>query len=337
MRGLLRTLASMSIDQLPAILTVTMNPALDLATGTERVVPGPKLRCDAPRVDPGGGGINVSRLVQRLGGETAAIVALGGSMGQRLHEAMEREGLSVRVIPVEGETRASLGVTDRSTGKQFRFILPGPDLTVEDGERAIQAVSEESVRGDFVVLSGSLPGALAGTFPRALARASGPMGTRLVVDTSGAALNDLVRTPDSDPEMRPELLRIDHLEAEEAGGRPMPALGDTARFAADAVAAGAARYVVVGRDAEGNLLASADGVWFVRPPKVEVVSATGAGDSFLAAMTWALSIGTPPEEALRWGTAAAAATVTTPATDLCQPDMIETLRAECTIEQVDPA
>lgn len=323
----------MSIDQLPAILTVTMNPALDLATGTERVIPGPKLRCDAPRIDPGGGGINVSRLVQRLGGETTAIVALSGGMGERLREAMTREGLSVRVIPVGGETRVSLGVTDRSTGKQFRFVLPGPDLTAEDGERAIQALSEESVRGDFVVLSGSLPAALAATFPRALARASGPMGTRFVVDTSGEALNDLVRLPDRDT--CPEVLRIDHLEAEEAGGRPMPTIADTARFAADAVAAGAARYVIVGRDAEGNLLASADGVWFVRPPKVDVVSATGAGDSFLAAMTWALSVGMPPEEALRWGTAAAAATVTTPATDLCQPDMIEALRADCTLEQVD--
>ncbi|SFG80964.1 6-phosphofructokinase 2 [Palleronia marisminoris] len=327
----------MSIDQLPAILTVTMNPALDLATAAERVVPGPKLRCDAPRIDPGGGGINVSRLVQRLGGETAAIVALGGGMGERLREAMTREGISVRVIPVEGETRVSLGVTDRSTGEQFRFILPGPELTSEDGDRAIQALSEESARGDFVVLSGSLPPALAARFPRALARASGPMGIRFVVDTSGAALNDLVRSPDPDPDTRPEVLRIDHLEAEEAGGRPMPALADTARFAADAVARGAARYVIVGRDAEGNLLASADGIWFVRPPKVGVVSATGAGDSFLAAMTWALSIGTPPEEALRWGTAAAAATVTTPATDLCQPDMIEALRADCTLERIDPA
>lgn len=324
----------MSIDQLPAILTVTMNPALDLATGTESVVPGPKLRCDEPRVDPGGGGINVSRLVQRLGGETSAIVALGGANGQRLRDAMEREGLSVRVIPVEGETRLSLGVMDRSTGTQFRFVLPGPDLTVEDGERVLRALSEESASGDFVVMSGSLPAQLAAGFPRALARACGPMGTRLVIDTSGEALSDLVRTPD--PDTRPEVLRIDHLEAEEAGGRPMPQLADTARFAAEAVARGAARYVVVGRDSEGNLLASAEGIWFVRPPKVEVVSATGAGDSFLAAMTWALSIGTPPEEALRWGTAAAAAAVTTPATDLCQPEMIETLRSDCALEAVEP-
>ncbi|SPJ23604.1 1-phosphofructokinase family hexose kinase [Palleronia abyssalis] len=323
----------MSIDHIPAVLTVTMNPALDLATAAERVVPGPKLRCDVARVDPGGGGINVSRLVQRLGADTTAFVALGGGNGQRLLKALEHEGISVRVIPVAGETRASLGVTDRSTGEQYRFVLPGPDLSEKECEGAISALLEEAAPGDFVVLSGSLPATAVPGFPRDLAYALREGGTKLVIDTSGAALADLLARPD--PDHRPEVLRFDHLEAQEAAGRALPTRDDTARFAADIVASGAARFVVVGREAEGNLLASGDGVWFARAAKVEkVVSTTGAGDSFLGALTYALAIGTSAPEALQWGTAAASAAVMTPATDLCDAETVERLRPDCTIEDV---
>jgi 6-phosphofructokinase 2 len=299
-------------------------------------VPGPKLRCDAPRVDPGGGGINVSRLVQRLGGETTAFVALGGGNGQRLLTALEAEGISVRVIPVAGETRASLGVTDRATGAQYRFVLPGPALTEAECRGAIDAIVEEAATGDFVVLSGSLPASAVPGFPRALAAALRDKGTRLVIDTSGEALKDLALRPDPEAAARPAVLRFDHLEAEETAGYALPARADTARFAADLVARGAAGMVVVGRQAEGNLLATPDGVWFASAAPVEVVSTTGAGDSFLAALTYALAIGAAPPEALQWGTAAASAAVTTPATQLCDADTVERLKPDCRVERVEP-
>ncbi len=95
------------------ILTVTLNPALDISTGVDAVVPELKLRCDAPQVDPGGGGINVSRSVARMGGVSTALVALGGATGMRLAGLLTDAGLDVAQLDAPGETRQSLAVSDR--------------------------------------------------------------------------------------------------------------------------------------------------------------------------------------------------------------------------------
>jgi 6-phosphofructokinase 2 len=139
------------------ILTVTLNPALDLATSAEAVRPGPKLRCDEPRADPGGGGINVSRMIQRLGGQARAFVALGGATGVRLAGLLEREGIACVPFTGPGETRESLSVTDRTSGGQYRFVMPGPHWTKTRGEAATRAVVRAAGAGAIVVLSGSLP------------------------------------------------------------------------------------------------------------------------------------------------------------------------------------
>jgi 6-phosphofructokinase 2 len=130
------------------------------------------------------------------------------------------------------------------------------------------------------------------------------------------------------------VLRFDHHEAEEAAGRTLPERADTARFAADLVSRGVARRVVVGRQAEGNLLADGDGVWFAHAAPVEAVSTIGAGDSFLGALTYALAIGLSAAEALQWGTAAASAAVSTPGTAICAPESVEVLRPECRLEEL---
>lgn len=324
----------MSLDHIPAILTVTLNPALDLSTETDRIMPGRKLRCSEPRLDPGGGGINVSRLVTRLGGDTTAFVALGGGTGMRLVAALQAEGISTRIVPIGHETRTSLSVTDRSTGEQFRFMLPGPALNEMEYAAANRALAEEAATGDFVVFSGSLPTGAAPDVPARLALALAEKKVRLVVDTSGAALDHLVRQPAEDPAARPEILRFDHHEAEEVAGRALAERTDTARFAAELVVRGVARRIVVGRHAEGNLLAEAGGVWFASAAPVDVVSTIGAGDSFLAALTCAFAVGSEAPEALRSGTAAASAAVATPGTKICDPETIEALRPRCLVERI---
>ncbi|TRD23292.1 1-phosphofructokinase family hexose kinase [Palleronia caenipelagi] len=319
---------------LPAILTITLNPALDLSTQTPHLRPGEKLRCAEPSLDPGGGGINVSRMVNRLGAETTAFVALGGATGMRLITALQQEGISTRIIPIAGETRTSLSVRDLSTGEQFRFMLPGPALKPSEFLHAIAAVSEEAAEGDFVVISGSQPLGTEADFTCRLAEALAPNRVRLVVDTSGAPLSWLVTHPSVDPSARPEILRFDGVEAEDAAGHPLPTRADTAAFAGELIARGVANRVVIGRGAEGNLLAEADGIWFAHAAKVDVLSTVGAGDSFLGTLTYALATGATSAEALQWGTAAAAAAVTTPGTKLCDPEDVERLRPLCTLEKI---
>ncbi len=311
------------------ILTVTLNPALDLATAAETVRPGPKLRCEEPRADPGGGGINVARVVRRLGGEVRAFVALGGATGARLARLMEREALVTLRFDGPGETRESLSVTDRASGAQYRFVMPGPRWTQAAGRAALAAIAAAAEPGALVVLSGSLPPGLPHDLPATLARRIGRKGARLILDTSGETLVRAARPP------RPaHVLRMDAGEAEALAASRLKTRGDTADFAESLVRQGAAEIVVIARGADGSVMATRDGRWFAAAAAVPVKSKVGAGDSFVAAFTLALARGRSRPRALQEGMAAASAAVMTEATDLCRPGDVRRLIAACPVGPV---
>lgn len=303
------------------ILTVTLNPALDLSTSAAEVVPDLKLRCAAPVIDPGGGGINVSRAVARMGGRSTALVALGGGTGQRLCALLQEAGLPVLRLDAPGETRQSLSVTDRGTGGQYRFVLPGPDWTPPDVGLALDAIAGAAPAGGIVVLSGSNPPGVPAEFAAMLAPRLNRRGARMFVDTSGAALAAVAAGQDAPV----EVLRMDDAEAEGLAGRPLPSRADTADFAFALVAAGAARSVLIARGSDGNIVAGPDGRWHVEAHGVPIVSKVGAGDSFVAGYTLGVARGLSLPDALGLAAAAASATCMTPATELCHPDDIARL------------
>ena len=303
------------------ILTVTLNPALDVATSANRVVPELKLRCDAPQIDPGGGGINVSRAIARMNGRSTALVALGGGTGARLGTLLVETGLPVLRLDAPGETRQSLSVTDRTTGAQFRFVLPGPNWRETDMRTALDAVAAAAPADGIVVLSGSNPPGVSPRFAALLAQRLHDSGARLLVDTSGEALAHIA----AGHEAPAFVLRMDDAEAEGLAGRRLPRRADTADFAASLVAQGAARSVIIARGADGNIIAGPEGRWHTEAHKVPIVSKVGAGDSFVAGFTLAIARGLSATEALALGGAAASATCMTPATELCHPKDIAAL------------
>lgn len=314
-------------NQAHPILTVTLNPALDLSARVEAMVPGPKLRLDAPLVEPGGGGVNVARAIHELGGEVAVWVALGGTAGAQHRALMDGQGLSVAPFEIVGETRANWAISD-AAGQQYRLQLPGPDWLEPQAEAALANIVEQA-RG-LVVLSGSQPPGLAPDFPQALARALGP--SRLIIDTSGAALQQLVTTPF--PDARPFLLRLDQAESEAIAGGALGSIEASAAFARTLLARGVAEGVCLARGSEGSVLASAEGCWHSRPPHVPVVSKVGAGDSFTGAFVLALARNAPLPEALQHGTAAAAAAVMTEGTALCRSADVQRLIAQCSLTRL---
>lgn len=296
-----------------AILTVTLNPALDVSTYTESVVPGPKLRCDMPLAEPGGGGVNVSRAIRALGGESTALVALGGATGNRIAQLLADEGLNAHVVESSGETRQSLAVTERDTGLQYRFVMPGPSWDAEDLSRVLHRATALARSGSWVVLSWTLPPGLPDDVAARFARQLELKGAKLLCDTSGRALHALVARPEG-----LTILRVDHAEAQSISGAPLEDLADTASFAFELVNRGVAEMVILARGAEGNVISTESGTWAARSPPRNVISAIGAGDSFVAGLVMALAQGKPAHEALRHGTAAAAAAVLTPGTELCR-------------------
>ncbi|MGR3479155.1 1-phosphofructokinase family hexose kinase [Salipiger marinus] len=307
------------------ILTITLNPALDLSTTTDHVVPGLKLRCDPVAADPGCGGINVARVAAELGGSARAFVALGGPTGERLAAALEDLGLPMVRMQSPGETRESLAVHDRTTGGQFRFVMPGPDWMPNDVDEALRAIACAVPPGGIVVLSGSQPPGVPVEFPTRLCAALAERGARIIVDTSGPVLARLAQGTDP----APAVLRMDSAEAEELAGRDLVSRADSAGFAAELVARGAAERVIVARGPDGSVMAGPDGLWQVDAANVTVLSAVGAGDSFVGAFAFGLAEGRPAPEALALGAAAASATCTTPGTQLCTRDMVLDMLPGC--------
>lgn len=314
-------------DQAP-ILTLTLNPALDMASDVPHLIPDEKLRCTDPRLDPGGGGLNVSRAIHALGGESLALVALGGLTGDRLAELIRREGVMFLGITGPGETRQSLTVTETASGRQYRFMLPGPVWGAEDQERVFMLLRAAGKPGGFAVISGSQPPGVPKNFPALLAAAMA--GMRVVLDTSGAALVEAVTNPL--PGL--EVLRMDDDEAAQLAGHPLDSRSDTADFAQSLVHKGIARKVIVARGADGSVLSGAEERLFCKAPKVKLRSRVGAGDSFVGGYVLGLARGLTEAGALSQGVAAAAAAVMSEATELCRREDVDRLLPEAWVESV---
>ncbi len=312
------------------IVTITLNPTVDFATTAPEVVAGPKLRCTEPHFDPGGGGINVARAIRQLGGHATALVAIGGAPGAQLLQLLAFEGVSTVAIQGPGDTRRSFSVIDEATGQQYRFVTPGPSWGEDDLKRALAGIDRAAAAGALVVLSGSQPPGVAKDFPSILAAHVAGRRARMIVDTSGSALEHLSQGPHE----AIDVLRINVEEAEGLAGHGLPKRADTAGFARTLVERGVAEMVVVARGADGSVLASRNGNWHSTGAKVRERSAIGAGDSFVGAFALALARGEAPPDCLRFGSAAASATVATEATQLCELDAVQALLDQCVVSVV---
>jgi 6-phosphofructokinase 2 len=313
------------------ILTITLNPALDVSASVPHVTAGAKLRCGPERYDPGGGGLNVARAIRFLGGDVRAFAALGGARGEHLQRLLKAEGIPLIPYPAPGETRESLAITDLAMGYQYRFSLPGPAWSEPELDAALASLPGLLVPDGLVVLSGSEPhGTTTDYYPR-LCNALSGAARHLIIDTSGAALATLAAGGDHE---RPFVLRMDQGEAEALAGHALPTCGETVSFAKDLVSKGAADVVVVARGAEGSVMWTGKDGWFANAARVKVVSRVGAGDSFVGGFALALARGLPLQDALAHGAAAASAAVMTPGTQLCRLEDFERLLRETKVSRL---
>lgn len=293
----------------PHVVTLTPNPALDVATSVAKVQPVNKLRCEAPRVDPGGGGINVARVVQRLGATSLAVYPAGGPTGRRLTDLLAAEGAQTTPVEVAGETRESFNVTDRGDGAEYRFILPGPRLSEAELAQCLDAALSAAHGDGLLVVSGSLPPGAPADFIGELARRARADGLRLVADTSGpplaAALAAGVHL------IKPNLRELsDHL------GRELPDASSRLAACREMIASGSVEVVALSLSEEGAMLVSRDEAWSAPAAPIKPRSTVGAGDSFLAGLVWALSQDMGQREALRYAAASGAATLLSEGTAL---------------------
>jgi 6-phosphofructokinase 2 len=310
-----------------AIVTLTPNPSLDVSTTVDRVIPTHKLRCAAARRDPGGGGINVARVVRRLGGEVTAIYPCGGMTGQLLARLVEREHIVSRTSEIAEETRQDFSVHEDTSGKQFRFVLPGPAVAEHEWRACLDTLAACAANADFVVASGSLPpGAPPDFFARA-SRIGKSSHSKFLLDTSGPALKAALAEG-------VYLIKPSLCELCEAVGEPLDDETAWVRACAGLVNDLRAEIVALTLGDRGAMLVTRDRVIRAEPPPIKAVSSVGAGDSFLGAMVWGLAAGFDLAHVLRLGVAAGSSAVLNPGTELAHPDDTRRLVDTVTIREL---
>ncbi len=305
------------------VITFTLNPTIDKSTAVEKVIPDVKLRCDQPTFEPGGGGVNVARVIHRLGGKAKAFYTAGGTTGQLLVQLVEREGLEHFPLMIKEFTRQDMMVLDNTTGDQYRFNMPGPALSTEEWQHCLDELRLYRPAPDYIVASGSLPPGVPNDFYAGVARLGKEIGARVIVDTSGPALVEAARAG-------AYLIKPNLRELRLLTGKALIENSEIESAAREFVSSGQCEVVVISLGAKGAFFASQEASEFIRAPTVRVVSREGAGDSMVGGIVFGLAQEMPLRDAIRLGVAAGTAAVLMPGSELARREDVERLYEEMT-------
>ena len=302
------------------VVTLTFNPCVDKSTRIDKLVPEKKLRCAPPHFEPGGGGLNVARVISRLGGQVKAVYPWGGYSGKFLNQLLQNENISCLPVATASHTRENLIVLEEASQLQYRFGMPGNALSEAEWEECIRLVREDPA--EWIVVSGSLPPQTPAHLFSRLARMAKDLGKKLVADSNGEALSEAIR--EGVYLIKPNLGELSVLSN-------APATIDTAAdLAAGIVARGGATIVVVSFGAEGAVAVTSGKRIRVSAPLVEKKSTVGAGDSMVGGLVYQLSSGASLEKALAFGVACGTAATMNAGTELCHSEDVYSLLQKIT-------
>ena len=301
------------------IVTITVNSALDKSTRFKGLVPEQKIRCEEPRFDAGGGGINVSKAISRLGGTSLAVFTSGGPTGKMLEELVAKEGIAFEAVAVQSWTRESFVAVDDNTNSQYRFGFTGGKISDEESNKILETIA--ALKPKFLVASGSLNEGLSDDFYSKIAEIAKKSSAKLIVDTSGEALKKALEVgvymiKPNVGELA-KLIGVERLELEEVN-----------EAAKQIIAKGGAEIVVVSLGPQGAVLVTKDIYEFVPAPNVAKKSTVGAGDSMVGGMVWALSQNKSLKEVIRWGVACGTAATMNEGTQLFKAEDVIQLLGE---------
>jgi len=302
------------------IVTLTINPAIDKNTVVQNVVSERKLRCEKPVRGPGGGGINVSRAIHRLGGQSTAVYSAGGPSGDELISLLDEEGIEQRPVRIKDFTRENLTVYEKKSSRQYRFGMPGPHMQKGEWADCLNEFRHLDAKPAYIVASGSLPPGVPTDFYKRVARLSRELDARLIVDSSGEAFRTAVR------EEGVFLVKPNLTELEALAGRSLENESDQVNFAKELISEGNVEAVVISLGSGGATFVRKESHRYFRAPTVKIRSKVGAGDSMVAGMVLALSReASPLPDAVRFGIAAGSAAVMNPGSELCRKEDAERL------------
>lgn len=292
------------------VVTFTPNPALDVSTATNQMVAEIKMRCAEPIREPGGGGVNVSRVMKRLGYETLALYTSGGVTGDLFQQLVKEEQINDYPYLVSANTRENIMITDNSTNDLYRFIMAGGALLEKEWKELIRLVDDfDSI--EYLVASGSLPPGVPDDFYARLSHRASERGIRFVLDTSGQPLKRI-------KEAGAFLLKPNNNELSELVECNLECKEDYIEAGRQVIEQYDVVNLVVSMGAEGAILITKDQVEVLPALQVEKRSTVGAGDSMVAGIVTRLLEGWDIREAVMYGQACGSAAIMTPGSGLAR-------------------
>ena len=301
-----------------AVVTITMNPAIDKSTVVERIVPEAKLHCAAPRYEAGGGGINVSKALRRLGTDSMAIFPAGGHNGNMLRELLIREGIAGNCIAAGAETRENFIVLETFTNYQYRFNTKANPVEPVVASQCLDLLTGLPFKPGFLVVSGSLPEGVPEQFYADLAKWSAAAGVKFILDTSGPPL--FLAADEQVFLLKPNLAELSQL-----AGKHLSTKEEAATAAREIILSRNCALILVSLGAEGALLVTKEGQDFVAAPEVKKQSSVGAGDSMVAGMVFGLINNHSLRECIRFAVACGTAATMNMGTELFHVEDVKKL------------
>lgn len=289
------------------IITLTVNPAIDKSTKFSGLVAEQKIRCESPHFDAGGGGINVSKAIARLGGKSLAVFTAGGPSGELLQDLLKKESIDYQAIVTKNWTRENFIAVDVLTNSQYRFGMPGAAILPEEGNEILKQI--EALKPEYLVASGSLSTGIGDDFYEKVAAISRKIGSKLIIDTSGEPLKMAI-------DEGVYLLKPNVSELAKLVGADTLEIDEVDEAAREIIAKGGCEIVVVSLGPQGAVLVTKDICELIPAPSVQKKSTVGAGDSMVGGMVWALSTGKTLQEMIRWGVACGSAATMNEGTQL---------------------
>ena len=310
------------------VLTVTLNPSVDRAVFIQQLKVGDTNRVVRTETDGGGKGVNLSRVLRELGGETVATGFLGGGAGAYICKVLDLQSVPHCFVEVTGDTRTNFSVEDEAQNPPTTFNERGPEVTEGDIGRLFDRVREYFPQISWLAMGGSLPpGAPADTFKK-LVELAHEYGIKALVDADGGAMKLAMLA-------QPDFIKPNEREASRLLDRELSGRNDAIEAARDLYQqlGGGEKIAVISRGAGGAVLACGEGEFDGMTPNVEMRSTIGCGDSMLGGMLWAIGSGLSLEEAFRWGLASGAATAATDGTEIARRPVVEKLVPSARIER----
>lgn len=308
------------------IYTITLNPAVDRQLLVDEIEFNHVLRTNEVKIDVGGKGFNVSRMLNALDATSIALGFIAGHNGNLLNDGLHALGIETHFISVTGETRTNISITSRDYSRYIKVNEPGAKVSAENVEQLLDQIKELAQPDDWWVISGSIPPGVPASIYAQIIEVVQDAGGFALLDASGEALRaGLVAGP--------MVVKPNDEEAAELTGLPLDD-DESLVQVANVIHKMGAQHVLISLGKRGALLHDGTHLWRAQPPTIEARNPIGAGDSMVAGFVLKLYEGEPLPMALAWGIACGAATASQQGTTVGPKALVKELQTQVTVEEI---